>query len=165
MNKILVLGNSGTGKSTFSTLLGQKTGIAVTHLDSLYFQLNGANLPAGEWERVQEELMREEKWIIDGNFPRTLDIRLRQADTVIFFNFPVWFSLYRKLKRLWQYRSESRPDMPDSFKEKMSWRDLKKVLMFNNTEVLNKIKTYPNINNLIVFTNPKDSEVYLTQTF
>lgn len=161
MEKILIIGSSGSGKSTFAEKLANKTGVELIHLDALYYDLKGNGLYNGEWERAQSEMVKKEKWIIDGNFFRTINIRLKEADTVILFDFPKLFSLYRNLKRFILYRNNHRPDMPASFKEDISLSDIKKILLFNSTRLLDQIKNNSNIKKIIIFKNNREADQYL----
>ncbi len=52
------------------------------------------------------------KGIIDGNFRRTLSIRLAEADTIIFLDISRYRCLYNVIKRQWSYWGKDRLDMP-----------------------------------------------------
>jgi adenylate kinase family enzyme len=119
MKRILVLGSGGAGKSTLATRLGEILKLEVIHLDSYYWKPGWTETPRDEWEKVVESLTKGDSWIIDGNYSRTLEQRLKKCDTVIFLDRPRWFCLWRVLKRRVKYRNKKRPDMADGCEEKL----------------------------------------------
>lgn len=160
MNRIVIIGNGGSGKSTFAKKLGKKLKIKVMHLDNLYQKSQGKINNSTDWDHIQEKLVTEKKWIIDGNFPRTWHIRINCADTIIFFDFPLWISIYRTILRRIRYSNSNRPDMPIGVKEKLEFKDIKKLLMFPKPESI--IKNYKlNKKNLIIFKNNKEADRFL----
>jgi adenylate kinase family enzyme len=137
MEKVLVIGCPGSGKSTFCRKLANETGLPVIHLDATYH--------LDSWprdERMKRELWREhvrklvtgERWIIDGNYQGTFDIRMPAADTIIFFDFPRRITVYRVFKRFLAFRNRSRPAMPQCWKEKISWDFLCFVWAYRRVE-------------------------------
>ncbi|WP_217695157.1 hypothetical protein [Marinobacterium stanieri] len=100
MKKIAVIGSSGSGKSTFSALLGKELNLPVHHLDQLYWKPNWVKPPKEDWIKVQSSICDSEYWIIDGNYQSTLDIRLKACDTVIFLDVNRYACIYRVLKRI-----------------------------------------------------------------
>lgn len=158
MKKIAVLGCSGSGKSVISRYLNEKLNIPVYHLDSLNWKANWVPTPQEEWDALQKELVKKEEWIIDGNYARTIDIRLKEADTVIFFDLPRYICMFRIFKRYFQYRNKTRPDMSADCEEKIDFEFVSWVWNFNKTqrpEVLKKLNAYEN-KNVIVFKTKKD---------
>jgi adenylate kinase family enzyme len=86
MKKIILIGSGGSGKSTLARKLGDKLEIDVYHLDALFWKPNWEGAPKDEQRKVQNDLVKKEEWIIDGNYGGTMDIRLNAADTVIFLD-------------------------------------------------------------------------------
>jgi adenylate kinase family enzyme len=121
MKKVLVIGSGGAGKSTFARHLGTLLNIDVIHLDALYWQPGWVETPRDEWQRVVRELLRRDAWIIDGNYSNTLELRLEACDTVIFLDTARLVCLWRVLKRAILYRSRTRPDMAEGFRERLDW--------------------------------------------
>ena len=87
-NRILILGCPGSGKSTFARRLGARTGLPVVHLDNIWWRADGTHVSREEFNRALDLLLRGEKWILDGNYGRTMEVRLRACDTVIFLDYP-----------------------------------------------------------------------------
>ena len=80
-------------------------------------------------DRVQD-LLRGDSWILDGNFHNSLPIRLAEADTVIYLDFPRHICLWRLLKRSIQYRNSNRPDMTEGCSERLNLSFLRWVWNF-----------------------------------
>src|SRR6478672_8699445 len=68
MQKILIIGSSGAGKSTFAKQLGEITGIEVVHLDKVYWRPNWVEMPKDEWRKTVAHLLAGDTWIMDGNY-------------------------------------------------------------------------------------------------
>ena len=107
-NRIIVLGCPGSGKSTFARALAARTGLPLIHLDSVWWRADGSHISRAEFDRALSELLAGEKWIIDGDYSRTYEVRLRAADTVIFLDYPEDVCMAGIVGRL----GEERPDMP-----------------------------------------------------
>lgn len=121
MRRVVILGPGASGKSTLAIHLGEITGLPVIELDQLFWRPDLAATPRDEWIKVQERLVDENAWIIDGDLGPydAVEVRLHAADTIIFLDFsPVrcaWRAIRRSRERadfwLWllQYRRQSRP--------------------------------------------------------
>jgi adenylate kinase family enzyme len=83
MRRVLVIGISGAGKSTFSQALATKTGLPLIHLDKEFWRPGWVQTPRQEWRARVSELAARERWIMDGNYDSSLDLRLPRADTVL----------------------------------------------------------------------------------
>ena len=75
-----------------------------------------------------------DEWIIDGNYKSTFDIRMPAADTVIFLDYPRWLTLYRALRRRVEHRKKRREDMPENWKERISWDFLTFMWSYRKTQ-------------------------------
>ena len=118
MEKILVIGSGGAGKSTFARRLGERLGLEVIHLDAHHWKSGWVGTPKDEWREVVAELLRRDAWVMDGNYSGTLDARLAACDTVVFLDLPRAVCLWRVLKRLVVYRNRKRPDMAEGCRER-----------------------------------------------
>ncbi|HHG3104736.1 TPA: DNA topology modulation protein, partial [Vibrio parahaemolyticus] len=116
MKRIAVIGSGGSGKSTFSALLGKELNLPVHHLDQLYWKPNWVKTPKDDWLKIQKSLCESECWIIDGNYQSTLDIRFEACDTIIFLDVNRYTCIYRALKRT--LLSSKRPDLAEGCDER-----------------------------------------------
>lgn len=121
MNRVVVLGSSGAGKSTFSRQLGALLGLPVIHLDAHFWRTGWVEPIRKDWAAQQLDLIQAPRWIMDGNYGGTLAIRLGVADTIIFIDLPHTLCLWRVLKRRVMYHGRSRPDMPAGCPEAIDW--------------------------------------------
>ena len=137
MKKILIIGSPGTGKSTLAVQLARKTSLPVIHLDKYWHDqsLWSKDLPQKkqQWRKYIHKLVKQEDWIMDGNYTSTLDIRIPDADFVIFLDYPRRIALLRTIKRRAKYRKVQRPGMPDGWQEKFNLGLLKKIWSFNES--------------------------------
>ncbi|MEO9181646.1 MAG: DNA topology modulation protein FlaR [Acidimicrobiales bacterium] len=97
--RVLVIGMSGSGKSTFSQALSAKTGLPAIHLDLHYWKPGWVRPSENEWREKQRRLLASETWIADGNYYESLDLQLLRADTVIVLDTPWWICAGRAGKR------------------------------------------------------------------
>jgi len=134
MRRVAVVGPGGAGKSTFARELGRRLGLPVVHLDAHYWKPGWTATAPPAWRAPQIELLSGERWIADGNYGATFDIRFERADTVIVLAPPRLVCLAGALRRslgrrgeaiqapgcperldvgflrwIWRYRTDSRP--------------------------------------------------------
>ena len=118
--RIMVMGSSGSGKSTMAKRLGEATGLPVTHLDSISWLPGWVEAPKEAFAEKLREIVQGEAWIIDGNYRSwALDERLERADTIIFLDFSRYTCLLRAIKRRIMYHGKTRPDMGEGCPEKL----------------------------------------------
>lgn len=118
MERVMIIGCGGSGKSTLARELGEKTGIPVVHLDRIFWS-------PGNWEHLEKEafdalLMREmekSRWILDGNYNRTMPMRLERCDTVIYLDFNRFSCLCGWIKRVITNWGRARSDMAQGCEE------------------------------------------------
>ena len=136
--KIILIGSGGSGKSTLAKQLGNKLNIKVHHLDVLFWKPNWEGVPKEEQRTVQNELVKEDEWIIDGNYGGTMDIRMNAADTIIFLDIHRTICVYHAFKRVVQYRNKTRPDMGAGCEERFDLQFLNgygNILMLNDLQL------------------------------
>lgn len=129
MERVIIIGSSGSGKSTLARQLGQKTGLPVIHLDLHYWHPGWIASPDVVWRQRVQELTRGSRWIMDGNYRETLDLRLAAADTVLFLDLPPWLCAWRAVWRRIQYRKRQRPDMAPGCQETLFGPDFPGFLL------------------------------------
>ncbi|MBP1544118.1 MAG: adenylate kinase [Oscillospiraceae bacterium] len=113
MKRIMVIGCPGSGKSTFSRALYQKTGIPLFHLDMMYWNPDRTTVEKAVFRERLADVIQKDEWIIDGNYGSTIELRLQACDTVIFLDYSPDVCLDGIMKR----RGKVRSDMPWTEKE------------------------------------------------
>lgn len=98
--RIMIFGRPGSGKSTFATWLSRSLGLPLYHLDKHFYVNNWVERDYDEFLQIQQNIVDDESWIVDGNSTRSLEIRWTRADLVAYFNFPKTICAYRIFKRL-----------------------------------------------------------------
>lgn len=90
---------AGAGKSTFSRALAAKTGLPLIVLDVHFWRPGWREPTEQEWRQQQLGLLAGDRWIADGNYHATLDLRLERAEAVIFLDTPWWVCAWRSIVR------------------------------------------------------------------
>lgn len=165
MKRVLVVGSPGSGKSTFSKKLGKKTNLTIIHLDYYHLQ-SEHNYPANTelWNARVNELIKPDKWIMDGNYGATYPERFELADTIVFLDIPRRICLYRILRRYFYYQNRNRDEMPEDWKERLDFKFLKYVWFFNKQskpKILRHIRENKN-KNVLIFKKSKQIDDYLS---
>ena len=111
MEKILIIGCPGAGKSTFGRALSEKTGIPLVHLDKLYWCGNWEHVSREEFDVLLQAELEKPRWIIDGNYNRTIPHRLSYCDRVFYLDLPTRVCLWGVTKRVFQSWGKTRSDM------------------------------------------------------
>lgn len=159
MQKIIVIGSPGAGKSTFARKLRDKTGLPLYYLDMLWHRPDRTNISREEFDTQLSNIVRRDKWIIDGNYQRTLAIRLRECDAVFLLDYPLKLCLLGAESRI----GKKREDLPwtetvfdEEFKQWIV--DFSKAQLPQIYELLEK---YRENKDIIIFKSRKEAEDYL----
>lgn len=116
MQRILIIGSPGSGKSTLARKLAEILDLPCIHLDRLWWKPNWVQSSKDEFDTLLQTELEKECWIIEGNYSRTMQHRLKYADTVIWLDYPTIICLWRAFWR----QGKKRPDMPENCIEKMN---------------------------------------------
>ena len=134
MERILIIGCGGAGKSTLARQLGEKTGLPVVHLDRLFWHPGWVESTKDEIDAKILEELGKPRWIMDGNYNRTLPMRLEKCDAVIYLDFSRFACLFGVLKRVLTTYGTVRPDMAEGCPERFDLDFLKWVWNFNKSK-------------------------------
>ena len=134
MERILIIGCGGAGKSTLARQLGEKTGLPVVHLDKLFWHPGWVESTKDEIDAKILDELGKPRWIMDGNYNRTLPLRLRNCDTVIYLDFSRFACLMGVAKRVLTTYGTVRSDMAEGCPERFDLDFLKWVWNFNKTK-------------------------------
>lgn len=118
MQRLLIIGPCGAGKSTLAAELGPKLDLPVFHMDQLNWRAGWVESGKDELRAKLATITASERWLIDGNYGGTLDARLARADTVIYLDYPIPLCAWRVLRRIAKYRGRTRPDMTEGCTER-----------------------------------------------
>ncbi len=160
--RIIVIGSPGAGKSTFTKRLSRTTGIPLHHLDRIYWLPGWNPISQDEFIERQKQILSGDSWIIDGNYQGTLEMRLRQADTVVFLDFRRYLCLFRSLKRT-MISTAPRTDMTEGCDEKINLDFLKWIWNYkkrNRNDTMNLLNE-TKAKCILRFTSPGKLEKYL----
>lgn len=108
MKRAVVIGCSGSEKSVFSRKLRDVTGLTLYYLDMIWHKPDGTNISRDEFDEKLRSIMSRDSWIIDGNYQRTLETRIKACDTVFLFDLPTETCIEGALSRI----GKRREDMP-----------------------------------------------------
>lgn len=129
--KIVIIGSPGAGKTTLAQMLGDILNIQVFHLDHYFWLPGWKEKPIEERITIQQTLIQEEeRWIIEGTYLSSSDVRLNAADTIILLDTPMWLCMWHSIKRRIEYRDKQRDDLAEGCHEKLQIRYILKVLAF-----------------------------------
>ena len=126
VKKISIIGGSGSGKSTLSDILSKELDIPAIHLDAINYKPNWVQIDKDERDEKILEKANDEKWIIDGNYNKTLQDRLEKADLIIWLDYSTFAQLKGITKRIFKNFNKDKPDIPGC-KERL---DLRLLNMF-----------------------------------
>ena len=134
MERIVIIGCGGAGKSTLARKLGDKLGIPVVHLDRLFWRPGWVQAPQEEFDALLQAELEKDKWIMDGNFSRTMAWRVEKCDTIIYLDFSRFACLGGILKRELTSYGKVRPDMGEGCPERVDWEFLQWIWNYNRNK-------------------------------
>ena len=158
MKKVIVIGCPGAGKSTFSRKLWEKTELPLYHLDMIWHRPDKTHITREAFDKALNCILKTDRWIIDGNYSRTLEIRMQVCDTIFFLDLPTEVCLQGVQKRI----GIKREDMP--WVEEQMDREFKEFIMnFTNcerTSIYALLEKYPD-KNIVILRSHSEIEQYL----
>jgi adenylate kinase family enzyme len=160
--KIVIIGLPGAGKSTFAGKLGKKLGIPVHHLDAHMFLPGGIKRDREEFVKIQQKILHESSWIIEGCALSTLEMRFSEANECIDFNLPRLLCIYRTIKRLF-VRDRTLADTAEGCTKVVTWEMVKYIWTFNKKKragIDQLREKYPHVK-FTTFQSSSDAKSYL----
>lgn len=157
MDKIIVIGCSGAGKSTFARKISTITNIPLYHLDMIWHKSDKTTISEKEFDEKLGELLKKKQYIIDGTYSRTIERRIKECDTIYLFDLPTDVCLAGVESRI----GKNREDMPwiehefdEEFKEYIiGFKEKELKLIYKLIDKYNKY--------VIIFKSREDAEDYL----
>jgi adenylate kinase family enzyme len=130
MEKIVIIGSPGAGKSTLARKLGRKLQIQVVHLDRIFWQPGWKEKPRNTRIEILQERVRKKQWIIEGTYLDSSEPRLEAADTIIFLDIPFFLCLQRIIMQHFKCQGHHRHDLKEGCKDELNLIRILKVLGF-----------------------------------
>ena len=134
MERIVIIGCGGAGKSTLARQLGEKLGLPVVHLDKLFWRPGWVQVSQEEFDALHRAELEKDKWIMDGNFNRTMEERVARCDAIIYLDFSRFACIRGVLKRVITTYGTVRPDMGEGCPERIDFEFLKWVWNYNKNK-------------------------------
>lgn len=161
-NKIAIIGAPGTGKTTLANILSEKLNIKVTHIDGIHHLKNWKIRDKKERDRIILDIVKKDKWIIDGTYKSTLKERVENADLIIWLDFSTFAQLKGVILRYLKNRDKEKPEIPGC-NEKIDKEFLTYVLKYNKEKRKYIVKNLENINKekILIFNNRKQVKIWL----
>lgn len=129
-NRISIVGGSGSGKSTLCDILSKELDLPAIHLDAINFNANWVEIDKAERDKKISTKSSKDKWIIDGNYNKTLKERFDKADLIIWLDYSTFAQLKGVFKRFFKTHNAERPEIPGC-KERLDFTFIKYVATYN----------------------------------
>lgn len=161
-NRISIIGGSGSGKSTLANILSKVLDIPAIHLDAINYNANWVEIDKHKRDEIISSKSKEDKWIIDGNYNKTLKERLDRADLIIWLDYSTFAHLKGVSKRIIKNFNKEKFELPGC-RERFDFTFIKYVITYNKKKrpkVLELLNDVPNYK-LLVFKKQKDLNNWL----
>lgn len=163
-NKIAIVGAPGTGKTTLSNILSKLYGIEATHIDGIHHLENWVQRDKEERDNIILDIVKRDKWIIDGTYKATLKPRFEAADLIIWLDYSSLAQIKGVMERYLKNKGKEKPEIPGC-KEKMDKEFFTYVLKYNKEKRKNIVNNLEGIDKskLIVFKNRRQLNKWLKE--
>ena len=159
MKKVIVIGCPGSGKTTFSEKLNKVTGLPLYYLDAIWHKPDRTHISREEYDIRLAEILSSDSWIIDGNYSRTVEIRLKACDTVFLFDLPTEVCLEGAISRL----GKDRYDVPWIDKE-LDPKFRNEIETFSQTVlpgIYELLEKYKSGREIVIFKSREEADIFL----
>ena len=99
MQRIAVIGTTGSGKTTLARALAEQLHIPHVELDSLFWEANWSEATEPVFRERVSAALRGDAWVVDGNYSKARDIVWGKADTVVWLDYSLPVMLWRLIRR------------------------------------------------------------------
>ena len=161
-NRISIVGGSGSGKSTLCNILSKVLELPAIHLDAINFNENWVEIDKTKRDKIISNISNEDKWIIDGNYNKTLKERFDKADLIIWLDYSTFMHLKGVLKRYFKARNSEKPEIPGC-REKLDLKFIKYVVTYNKKKrpVIAQYLKDISKEKVLIFKKQKDLNIWL----
>lgn len=164
MDKIIIIGPPGAGKTEFANEIGQILNInSVYHLDFYFWKPGWVRTTKEERLKILGNLTQKKRWIIEGNFLNTIDYQFSRADCVIWLNLNSLLCLFRVISRYLSYIVRETPEIAPGCKDKISLKFLLSIFTYKvvDSHIIRDKLREPNSPELVILNKPYDVNKYL----
>lgn len=120
MQRVMIVGQPGSGKSRLAREMGKRTGLPVVHIDTIHWQPGWIERSVDEKTRLCLEVEARDQWIFEGGHSTTWENRIGRADLLVWIDRSSALRFWRVLVRTLSYRGGTRPDLPKDCPEQLS---------------------------------------------
>ena len=164
MKRVLIIGSAGAGKTTLARRIGTLLDLPVIHLDRHFWNPGWVETPRDEWTRKVDGLVAGERWVMDGNYGGTIEVRARAADTILLLDYSRLLCLRRVLGRWWSHRGRQRPDLPEGCPETIDAQFLAWIWNYrrrSRPRILDALERFGEGRRIEILSNPGEAEALL----
>ncbi|MGD9711573.1 MAG: AAA family ATPase [Thermomicrobiales bacterium] len=164
MRRVMIVGSAGSGKSTLARRIGGLLDLPVVHLDTLYWRPGWIAPRPEEWREHVRAAVQSDRWVIDGNYSDTFDLRFERADTAILLDAPRRTCIQRVLRRSLMHHGEIRADNAPGCPERLEWTFLKWVWAWPSSrrpDMIRRLDSAPPNVRVLVLRNSREIEAFL----
>lgn len=158
MLKVIILGCPGSGKSRFAEKLHMKTELPLIHLDNIWWKQDRTHISRNEFDNILDSVIKSDNWIIDGDYSRTYEVRMKACDTIFFLDYSEEECMSGLKKRIGLVR----PDIPwvEEALDPSLVSEVKKYKTQNRPTVIELLKKYDG-KEIHIFYNRKETDAWI----
>ena len=159
MQKAIIIGCPGSGKTTFAEKLNKATGLPLFYLDAIWHKPDRTHISREEYDDRLAEILKRDAWIIDGNYSRTIGVRLQNCDTVFLFDLPTKVCIEGATARL----GKARYDVPwiDTTLAPNLEREIEEFPRKVLPNIYGLLEQYKENKTIIIFKSREQADAYL----
>ncbi len=99
MQRIVVVGSTGSGKTTMARQLGGLLGLPHVELDALHWDANWTEAPDDVFRQRVVNALSGDGWVVDGNYSAVRDLIWGRTDTIVWLDYSLGLILRRLARR------------------------------------------------------------------
>lgn len=162
VRRILIIGISGTGKSTFARKLAARLQIPCYHMDSFIWKEHWIEAQQEEVEASLQDVHSQEAWIVEGWLDSYSHSLIESSDLILYLDFSGWRALIGGLQRWWNYRGTHRPELANGCTESLDFGYLAVMLFRKERPHIEKVLEKYSPKNVVRVHSRSQLKAYLT---